>query len=64
MCWTRFNSLSNAQFQNAEDVVVNGGRFTNARGDVVNNVDVGVTINLTKRMAGFKMCRLPRTHEA
>jgi hypothetical protein len=53
---------ANTQFENAEGVVVNGGRFTNARGDVVNNVGVDVIINLTKRMPGFKMCRFPRTH--
>jgi len=53
---------ANAQFQYAEGVNVNGGGFTNASGDVLNNVDVGVTLNLTKRMPGFKMCRLPRTY--
>jgi len=53
---------ANAHFQNAEGVIVNGGRFTNVKGDVVNNIDVGVTINLTKRMAWLKMCRFLRTH--
>jgi len=43
---------SNAQFQDAENVVVNGGQFTNARGHhVVNNV----IINLPKRMACFNL---------
>jgi hypothetical protein len=42
----------NAQFQDAENVVVTGGQFTNARGHhVVNNV----VINLPKRIAGFNL---------
>ena len=53
---------ANAQFENAKGVVVNGRWFTNAKGDVVNNISVDVIINLAKHMPGFKKCHFSRTH--